>query len=567
MVAARVHYEVYGRRAAGAPWTLELATEDRRTATQTAQDVMTGGFAAARVTKETFDEETREFSTVAILHLGAAETKKGAVAATAEPLCIKPQDLYTLHARGRIARLLDGWLERKRVTAYELLHRPDLVEQLEASGSDLQHALQKIAIPEASARGATVHEILRSFHTLVDRSIERLMKDHHRGALADLSRESFAHAAERLHREAEGAYLLGAGVAGRLADAKTWSEKINMLLDLADEAPQGPARKFALGVLEQPLAETLSARGAVHDLFGKSLDLGSELAGLTRLAAGEAVDRLIRAEPQVAKVMPPLESTAERLRRWIGGEGFAEVRTALGKRILREISGLRRLRPTDAADEIEILRALAMSLTAAAGKLLPLDQVQAAFTTRSKALVAGDFVNAYLAESRTAYDEVLAMISLTENVIGQTNKGHASRWLGSLVGALKFEGEVCGGEEPPSARLAKLAGLQRAVGRCGLAPEDSERIQSRLGELGGQVEASAKLTTTLARAQAPLMQKLTLLLRLAAGDTAPFGPAADRARQEAIKLFRDPEMRAKLAAAPTELQAMRSLIQQAGLAA
>jgi len=38
-------------------------------------------------------------------------------------------------------------------------------------------------------------------------------------------------------------------------------------------------------------------------------------------------------------------------------------------------------------------------------------------------------------------------------------------------------------------------------------------------------------------------------------------------RQEAIKLFRDPEMRAKLAAAPTELQAMRSLIQQAGLAA
>ena len=70
-----VHFEVYVRRIPGAPWTLELATENRAKAVETAEELMAEGrIAAARVSKETFDEETREFKTVIILKLGAAET-------------------------------------------------------------------------------------------------------------------------------------------------------------------------------------------------------------------------------------------------------------------------------------------------------------------------------------------------------------------------------------------------------------------------------------------------------------------------------------------------------------
>jgi hypothetical protein len=150
-----------------------------------------------------------------------------------------------------------------------------------------------------------------------------------------------------------------------------------------------------------------------------------------------------------------------------------------------------------------MLRALAMSLTAGAGRLLPLDDVQAAFSTRSKMLVTGDFVDAYLGRDRSASDEAHALIWLAENVIGAANKRHASRWIAGVVGALKFETEMRGGEETPAARLGKLAALQRQVGRCGLAPEDSATIQGRLGELGGMVESEAKLTASLARAKAP----------------------------------------------------------------
>ena len=73
---------------------------------------------------------------------------------------------------------------------------------------------------------------------------------------------------------------------------------------------------------------------------------------------------------------------------------------------------------------------------------------------------------------------------------------------------------------------------------------------SAIGNVGGAVEAEARLTAQLARAPVPVPQKLSALLRLAAGETAPLGPVADRAKAEAIKLFRAPETRAALTAAP-----------------
>jgi hypothetical protein len=570
MAAADVHFEVSVRKKPGDSWSLEMATENRALAISTAEELMAEKrVVAAKVTKETLDEETREFRTVTILSLGAADTaKKSKVKEALEPLCVTPQDLYTIHARERIADLLEGWLQRHNVTAFELLHRADLVEQLEASGTDLQHAVQKLSIPEAQARGVTVHELIRVFHALIQRAIERLMRDAKRGAFPDLAREPFAAAAERLSRESDRVYLLGGGVAAAIAPARDWTEKVARLLDLADAAPKaGPARALAFATLEQPLAEILGVKPGLDDILGKGMDLGGNLAAMTRLAACEAVDMLIKMEPSVAKVMPELSSNAARLARWMAGEDFVELRTAFAKRILRELNGPRRLRPGDAAGEIDILRGLAMSLTAAAGKLLPLEDIQACFSARSKMLLTGDFVEAYLGQGKTAKEETEALIWLTENVIGSANKRQAGRWLKAVISSLRFEKEFRKSEDSAAVRLVVLAALQRSAGRCGLVEEDYEPIRTKLGEIGGAIEAEARLTASLAKANAPAISRLTLLLKLASGESAPLGPAADRARSEALRLVRHEDTRAEFTKAPDQVDAVRELIQQAGLAA
>jgi hypothetical protein len=123
------------------------------------------------------------------------------------------------------------------------------------------------------------------------------------------------------------------------------------------------------------------------------------------------------------------------------------------------------------------------------------------------------------------------------------------------------------GEDNPGARLVQLAGLHRGVGRCGLEEDDFKPLQEKLGDMGGDIEGRSKLTANVARANAPLIQRLTLLLKLAAGESAPAGPATSRARSEALKLFKLDETRAELAAEPEQMRQVRDLIQQAGLAA
>ncbi len=558
----QVHYELYIRKTPNSSWVLDLATEDRVRALAVAEEALEEKRAVAvRVTKETLDAETRDFRSINILTKGMAEPpKKKAQVEDLEPLCVSIADLYTAHARDRIGKLLDTWLARQTVTAFELMHRPDLVEKLDASGVELQHAIQKVAVPEAQARGASTDEIVRHFQALGERAINRLLKDGRAGTPPDFAKEPFAKICDNLAGDPDQAYVIGLGVARHMASGRTWGEKLGLLLDLADAAPQGPSRALALHIIEQPLTEMISTRSALSDVLGQELELGPSLTALTRLAGAEAVDALLALDANLAASLPALTGPAARLANWLDGPQFPAVRGAISKRVLRELHGPRRLRPGDPEAEIKALRLLAMALTATAGRVLSLDDIKAAFSERSKALTASDFVDSLTNGCGSARLESEALIRLAENVTGGVAKRQAARWLASTFEALRFEKEFRDTAEAVTLRLAGLASLQRGITRAHLVPEDAGPLMQRLGEIGGMAEADAKLTQAVARANAPIGKRIEILARMAAGETAPMGPAADRARTEALKLARAPEAMPALEASPELLALLRHLV-------
>ena len=71
----------------------------------------------------------------------------------------------------------------------------------------------------------------------------------------------------------------------------------------------------------------------------------------------------------------------------------------------------------------------------------------------------------------------------------------------------------------------------------------------------------------MVQASAPVLSRLNLLLRLAAGEAAPLGPAADRARAAVMKMIRSDQVRAELATQPEQLAQVRDLIQAVSAAA
>ncbi len=560
----QIHFEVFAKRPGGGSFILEMAVEDREKALEAAKEMLEGPrFIAVKVTKETLDPETGEYQSISIFSKGEPDKPKSKVVLEdAGPPCVSPSDLYTVHARDRIGRLLEGWLVRNRATPFELLHRPDLIEKLDASGTELQHAVQKIAVPEAQARGVSVHEVMRGFQLLIQRAIDRVLTDQRKGAFPNFEKETFADACVRLSGNPERHYLVGAGIAGRIKSAASWSEKVDMLLDLAESAPtEKPGRALAFQLIEQALGEILGSRVGMADLLGADLDLGGSLAALTRLAAAGPVAALARADATVARLLPPLTGSAERLAVWLDGSAFDGVRLAVGKRVLSELTSLRRLRPSDARGEIDVMRALAMALTAASGPLLPLDEVREAFIKRSETLVASDFVDAYVRDERTAVQEAHDLVWLLENVTGGANKRQALRWLMSAISSLRFETEMASTTESPSAHLARLAELYRQVARTGTDSASAEPVLQKIGDIAGRIEANAKLIASLQRAPLPLPQKLKAMLRMAAGEGAPPGPAADRARIEVLKIVRLPEGRAALNAMPEAMAQMKVVMQ------
>ena len=571
-MAGPVHYEVYIRRTAPSAWSLEIATEHRTHAIDTAEDLLRDGHAAAvRVTKETLDPDTMEFNSVTLLTRGAPEVKSRRIMAEEAkgPRCSTPYDLYAPMAREQIGRVLEDWLRRQGVTAFELLHRPDLAERLDASGVELQHAIQKVAVPESQADGKPVHDLMRHYQKLADATIERLVMAGRKNRFPSLDHHSLADLAHRLEGQAERAFIMGGVVAGGLAGLKDGRARLDRLMDLADRAPlDGPPRAMVLVPIEQILCEMLGSRGGLGDILGPSLDQGAAMAAVVRMVAPREVDLLVKQDPRMALQVPTVEGPAARLGARIETGEFPLLSAALARMVLRELMSPRRLRPSDAAGEIDILRALATSLTATAGRLLTLEEVQSAFNERSKALVTADFVTAYVKTCTTVLCEAEALTRLCENVTGVANKRSSARWLSACVGSLRFETEMRQASDRTAAqKLGVLAQLQRAVRACGLSDKDEADIATAIGVVGGVVEAEARIVTQLARSPAAPPQKLAVLLRLAAGETAPLGPAADRAKAEAIKLFRAPEARAALAARPEILAPLKTLMRAAGLAA
>ncbi|CAN5193577.1 hypothetical protein BH10PSE1_BH10PSE1_10090 [soil metagenome] len=570
-MAGPIHYEVYIRKSAPSPWSLMTATEDRSHATETAEEILRDkGAVAVRVTKETLDPDTMEFTSVTVLTRGMAEGPKKRLVDPDQQTsnCLGPQDLYAPHARELLGRVLEDWLMRNGATAWELLHRPDLVEKLEASGVELQHAIQKVSIPESQATGQAAHELIRHYQKLSTAAMERVIAAGRRNLFPDLVNHSLADVAHRLSGTADRAFIIGGVISGALATVKGPRARLAVAMDLADRAPiDGPARALILVALEQFLCELLAARTSLADILGPSLDQGGSLAAVVRMVAPHEIDALLQHEPQMALLMPTVEGPAARLAEHLAAGEFPLLANSLARMVLRELMGPRRLRSSDAAGEIDILRVLAMALTATAGRLLSLDEVQSAFTERSKSLVTADFVQAYVVPCDSVLCEAESLTRLCENVTGSSNKRASARWLSACITSLRFESEMRSSPMRATQKMVVLATLQRSVRASSLSENDEQMINGAIGAVGGAVENEARLVAQMGKAAAPIPQKLIALLHMATGETAPLGPVADRAKAEAMRLLRAPDARTALTAAPDAVVQLRPLMKAVGLAA
>src|ERR1700753_4040211 len=287
-----IHFEVFRRVGARGGWTLHEVASSRELAIAMAQELMaTDKATGVKVVKETYNDDTGDFLTLKIFEDGHNKMKVAPAQEDAPHAlpCFKPDDLYSYHARQTMMRLLGDFLARNRITITELLHRADMLEKLEATGTLYQHAIQKVAVAQAASTSVSVQAIVKSLNDLATKAIQKVYRDQRNGVFPNPGAEHIAPLAVKLAGAPDGAYLFNGALARHLADASGWDEKITRLLKLMELAPQGDVpRELVLSTVDVIVAEVLAGSAALHELLGKSENLAAALDGLVALFLGKA---------------------------------------------------------------------------------------------------------------------------------------------------------------------------------------------------------------------------------------------------------------------------------------
>jgi hypothetical protein len=519
-LAREIHYEVFRRVGAKGGWTLHDVRTDRDNAIEMAQGLMKSEQATGvKVVKETYNDETGDYLTLKIFEDGHNQVQIPVAqedAPNALP-CFKPEDLYSYHARSTIRRLMPDFLARNKITVTELIHRADILEMLEATGTVYQHAIQKVAVAQASSTATPVQQIVKGLNDLANKAIQKVYRDQKKGLFPTPGADQFGELAAKLAGQGDGAYIFNAALANHLKDANGWDEKVQLLLTVMESAPsEEEPRKLVLSSIDAIMAEILGGSAALHELTGHAENLAGALLKLIEMFLGKT--------PKDAK------GGLSMLTHHFAKDDLAEARTAVANRIVAEFKSTKRLVPDSLVEELKALRALANKVVMGVGKYLSHEDLVAAFTLRSKRLVTQEILSSHI-EGIQPDEKVERLLFVEENVIGAENKRQLASFVLPVVNTASFENFFNNNKTPILSRLQRLAFLQTKVRRSNFIVENRQEIAGKMDRIAFNAANAAKLFEGIEARNISHVEKATTLLKLTLGGFLTEGMLSARARE------------------------------------
>lgn len=528
-MAKKIHYEVFVIKAGQKTWVLHEAHDDRAEAMNSAKyALLQKDYTGAKVVKETRDQETGEYTPITVFEEGGFEVvKKGKEEVKLQ--CLTPRDLYSPHARILIARVLEDALNRWNITTMELLHRADMLEELQASGTVLQHGMQKWAITLSSSEGFPVVEVMKQLNELVSKGMEKCFKDARAKVFPKIKGQDLASAYETAMRSSEPNYILGGAVAHSMKQLDTWGEKLPFLLAYMDHLPESEAgQAVCLATIDDFVSEIVSGRAALRDLIGEQPDLGASLFLLVELFLGKTDNEEIAANKGL-----------KRLASWFGKDELPHSRSAVLRRVLDELNGIKRLSPDDIHREVEVTRRLAKRMVYCQGPMASIGDIISAFEKRSTRLTMPEMAEEYMAEAMTPDDRIDMLLDLEENIIGDSNKARLVDYIVPILTGPKMEPHFMDEGEPLLRRLGRLASLQVRVLESGFPDEEKQKVMDDFDGLCTKVEQKGKLFLSIAGRKVSSAEKAVTLLRLLEAKVLTEGDCASAAAQYVARFMRE----------------------------
>lgn len=522
-MAIKVHYEVLALEDKVSGWSLYEAKANREGALKLAKNLMdAGGLIGVKIVKQAYDEVSGDYRAITIYEDGLRRTLISAeeedISDTA--LCTQPEEFYSGRSRKAIYRYVYTFLMLNRLTATELLHRADMLDKLENTGTFLQHAVQSAAMARSTVGKTSVQQCIRQLHDLVVRAYAKVFYDAKRDVFPNIKAEAFGKLATDLVSHSDGIYILNGALANYLRDCGSWNEKLIHLLRLTEvETSNEAGKKLLTAAVGGLAAEIVFSASAVMELIGPKDNFGEALYCLASLLNGRVP---VSHDPKLPGMIV--------LCRYFAQDQLPKARLTLAARLVAEIKRYKRLGAGSLLEELGAMEEIAQLAAQIPHKYMVRDSLTGALDLRSHRLITDDQLAPLLLETPVE-DQVDLLLTIARRIYGKHNKMKLLGVARHMIENEPFREVYQSGQTPIVKRLQRLAGFINAVQACKVPERTRIELVNALDKVAYEAAIQAKLFERIDAQPVNSAEKAMMISRLFTGGAIAGGALAMRARE------------------------------------
>ena len=555
MASSDERFEIAGCDARG--WTIAAMCDTEAGAIEQAHERRRGGYAAVRVLRISYDEDSGTYFEREILFLGDRQTAPQAETGKREDggaLCATLSDFYTARSRRAVKRLLADWLARMNITAIELLHHPEYVGKLENAGTTLQGAVQRAAIAQGRNSGRSVQERMREIFNVCDKAASRLRLDARGGKLPRIADGDVNGVLPKLPPPPDRAYVFGVALTDWIRNGKTLGAKLTELIELLPKA-----EAEALALMDPYIAEFVEDATALTELLGPMPNLGAAVLRIADIAQG-------RTQPD-AQRSDPLTVLTEQ----IGAGRLPRCREALVRRLSGTLRGSRELTDGGPVAEIAFNQELRRRLITPSGDMIGGEDLGEAFQTRVERHLHPEGIGRLLERLTSPIDRINRLLDIEPGVPPGGQKNRLGEYVLPMVMLPANEALFLEGKQPLAERLRAISQVQRRIAASGFSESMRAKATTKLDEYCTMLVRSSGLLEKIERSGDRIPDKGIAILRMCSAGLFTEGQALDGAQRLALRYIKHPAfLQAYLGggddqAKKQKLMTLRQLLDEAGL--
>ncbi|MEQ9329510.1 MAG: hypothetical protein RJQ21_19670 [Rhodospirillales bacterium] len=458
-----------------------------------------------------------------------AEAPVTVVPIDSAPMCETLADLERFEARRCATRLLRKYLDKRYVTATELMHSEREFKRLRDADSLMPSGVSRVAGIQARDAGTDARKRTDDLYKLIDQQFNRLREA---GAMKVPSlqvgsvAEAWDRAAKYLGPEQQ-FFHFGVMLAKHLAGGNGWDAKLDKLLEIKGQSGLPEPVDNLLGEM---IAEVLDGASVLQDLLGTQPDLVSALNCLSDLAVGSL------------KVDPVRQPTLDQLNKAFKGSGMDLAREILTLRIGREIGGRNALTRVGGDEDITALTGIAKRLVDGDGRFVGgadmADAIASRYSRKFDDLgapgAARQLARGMTEMFPTPGGRITFLCALTSAPFGHRLAAEIVEILTLLIMKPQNINNFTHFKHPVPKKLKDVSAIRTATQEASLRDKEKRVYRDQIDKLTAEYVESEEVLGRIDSADMPLIKRLRGILSLQLSGLLPEGPALDAVRKRVI---------------------------------